>query len=207
MGDRLVERKGAVESSSGGGTRERILAAAIEVFARQGYHGTSVDDIVHEAGSSKGSFYFHFPNKEGLFLALVEKFASNLFSNIYDALSETKGARQRVRAAVRSGIEAFSAQPALAKIFLIEAVGLNPSFEVKRREIYGAFAKLIRGYLDDAIAEGDLPEQDTELAAYAWLGVISESIVYALESERDLSDPALIDGIAQLVLRAVGYSV
>lgn len=189
------------------GTRERILDAAIEVFARKGYHGTSVDDIVQEAGSSKGSFYFYFPNKEGLFLALVEEFAANLASKIYDALAATSGGRERVRAAVRNGIAAFAERPALAKIFLIEAVGLNPSFEMKRREIYGAFAKLIRGYLDDAVAEGDLPEQDTELAAYAWLGVISEGIVYALESGRKLDDPALLDGIAQLVLRAVGYTV
>lgn len=201
----------SVKSVSGKGdhgatpTRDRILAAAVTVFARQGYHGTSVDDIVQEADSSKGAFYFHFSNKEALFLAIVEKFASDMIVAIYDALKATSGGGERVRAAVEAGVKAFAKEPALAKIFLVEAVGLNPSFEAKRREIYGAFAKLIREYLDAAVEDGDLPPQDTELAAYAWLGTISEGVVFALESGRDLQNADFVDGLTCLVLRAVGY--
>lgn len=185
-------------------TRDRILAAAVSVFARQGYHGTSVDDIVQEAGSSKGEFYFHFANKEALFLAIVEQFASDLIVAVYDALKAASG-RERVRAAVEAGVKAFAQEPALAKIFLVEAVGLNPSFEAKRREIYGAFAKLIRKYLDAAVEDGDLPPQDTELAAYAWLGTISEGVVFALERGRVLQSADFVDSLTCLVLRAVGY--
>lgn len=200
-------QKHAVSRSEPGATptRDRILAAAVTVFARQGYHGTSVDDIVQEAGSSKGAFYFHFANKEALFLAIVEKFASELMVAVYDALKTASGGGERVRAAVEAGVKAFAREPALAKIFLVEAVGLNPSFEAKRREIYGAFAALIREYLDAAVQDGDLPPQDTELAAYAWLGTISEGVVFALESGRDLQSDEFVDSLTCLVLRAVGY--
>lgn len=204
--DRKQNQVGSTGEQGVGSTRDRILAAAVTVFARQGYHGTSVDDIVQEAESSKGAFYFHFANKEALFLAIVEKFASDLIVAIYDALEATTGGRERVQAAVSAGVQAFANQPALAKIFLVEAVGLNPSFEAKRREIYGAFAKLIGEYLDAAVAEGDLPPQDTELAAYAWLGTISEGVVFALEQGRNLQGTEFIDGVTRLVLRAVGYS-
>lgn len=187
-------------------TRDRILATAVAVFARQGYHGTSVDDIVREAGSSKGAFYFHFSNKEALFLAIVEQFASDLILAIYEAVEAAKTGSERVRSAVAAGVKAFANRPALAKIFLIEAVGLNPSFETKRREIYGAFAKLIGEYLEAAVEEGDLPPQDTELAAYAWLGTISEGIVFAIDQGRDLQGAEFIDGLSRLVLRAVGYT-
>jgi AcrR family transcriptional regulator len=56
-------------------TRERILDAAIAVFSRKGYHETKVDDIVAESDTSKGSVYFHFPGKQQVFLALIDKFA------------------------------------------------------------------------------------------------------------------------------------
>ena len=55
-----------------GATRERILDAALQTFSRQGYHGTRLDDIVDVSETSKGAIYFHFANKERLFLALVD---------------------------------------------------------------------------------------------------------------------------------------
>jgi len=50
-------------------TRDRILHAALEVFARKGYHRAVVDDIVRASRTSKGAVYHHFPNKEALVAA------------------------------------------------------------------------------------------------------------------------------------------
>ena len=47
-------------------TRERILHAALTVFARKGYHRALVDDIVRASRTSKGAVYHHFPNKEAI---------------------------------------------------------------------------------------------------------------------------------------------
>lgn len=53
-------------------TRQRIVEAAIAVFAEKGYHDAAVDEIVRASGTSKGAFYFHFPSKEEIFFALIE---------------------------------------------------------------------------------------------------------------------------------------
>lgn len=52
-------------------TRQRLLAAAEVVFARDGYHAASVDDVCEEAGFSKGALYSNFESKEDLLLALI----------------------------------------------------------------------------------------------------------------------------------------
>jgi AcrR family transcriptional regulator len=52
--------------------REQILAAAMACFARQGYHATSMDDVVRESGLSVGAIYSYFPSKQDLYLALSE---------------------------------------------------------------------------------------------------------------------------------------
>jgi AcrR family transcriptional regulator len=52
--------------------RDQILAAAMACFARQGYHATSMDDVVRQSGLSVGALYTYFPSKEDLFLALAE---------------------------------------------------------------------------------------------------------------------------------------
>jgi AcrR family transcriptional regulator len=57
-------------------TRERILASAATVFAREGYGGASVDRIAEEAGYSKGALYSNFTSKDELFLELVNYYGS-----------------------------------------------------------------------------------------------------------------------------------
>ena len=59
-------------------TRQRILEAAVEVFAGKGYHEARVDEIVDVSKTSKGAVYSYFPSKERIFLALVDEFAGLL---------------------------------------------------------------------------------------------------------------------------------
>src|SRR2546421_13100240 len=52
-------------------TRAGLIDAAARVFARRGYHGTTVDDVAEEAGFTKGAFYSNFESKEDVFVELV----------------------------------------------------------------------------------------------------------------------------------------
>jgi len=183
--------------------RERLIQAAIAVFAERGYNGTTVDDIVAAAGSSKGAFYFYFPNKEGLFLAIVEDFATSLASAIAGAVSQASGALAKVEAAIEAGVRAFGRDRALSKIMLVEAVGLNPAFENKRREIYARFAALIQSYLDRAVAEKDIPAMDTEMMAYAWLGAINEVVVHWLETGRPTELEKVVPDLARFIINGL----
>lgn len=52
-------------------TRQAILTAAAEHFARNGYHATSLDSVLADSGGTKGALYFHFPSKEALARAVI----------------------------------------------------------------------------------------------------------------------------------------
>ena len=54
-------------------TRERLLDAAFEVFAEQGVHASTVEQIAERAGFTRGAFYSNFTTKEELFVALIER--------------------------------------------------------------------------------------------------------------------------------------
>ena len=58
--------------------REAILRAASTLFSRQGYHSTSVADVIAAAGISRGTFYLYFDNKDSLFLELMEQFIQRI---------------------------------------------------------------------------------------------------------------------------------
>jgi AcrR family transcriptional regulator len=66
-------------------TRERLLAAAAEVFAKKGYEGASVDDVARAAGFTKGAVYWNFASKQELFLALVRERQALLVAEFFTA--------------------------------------------------------------------------------------------------------------------------
>ena len=64
-------------------TRGRIIDAAWKLFYRQGYDDTTVEEIIEESGTSRGSFYHYFQGKDGLLSTLAD-----VFDRKYEELSE-----------------------------------------------------------------------------------------------------------------------
>lgn len=185
-------------------TKNRILDAALDIFAQRGYHHTRMDDIVDRSETSKGSIYFHFPNKERLFLALVDQFADLLERRVVTVIEQEKRGIARVRAALRTTLETFGKYRRPAKILLVQAVGLGAPFENKRNEVNDRFAHLIETYLQEAIEEGDIAPVDTEVVAYAWMGAIYEVVIRWVYT----GEPAperIMETLLPLLLRSVGF--
>jgi AcrR family transcriptional regulator len=78
--------------------RDQILRAALTCFARQGYHATSMDDLVRESGLSVGAIYSYFPSKEDLFLALSDERANHTLAALDDLQHRPDTARETVDA-------------------------------------------------------------------------------------------------------------
>lgn len=185
-------------------TRERILDAALNIFSSKGYHDTRMDEIVEASDTSKGSIYFHFPNKERLFLALVDQFADLLERKVTEAVEQEAQGIMQVRAALQACLETFGRYRRPAKILLVQAVGLGSVFEKKRIEVNDRFANLIKKYLDEAIAVGDIAPVDTEVVSYAWMGAIYGIVIrWVYTGEPD--SERILSALLPLLLKSVGY--
>ncbi|MCP5098726.1 MAG: TetR/AcrR family transcriptional regulator [Chloroflexi bacterium] len=185
-------------------TKNRILDAAMNIFSSKGYHDTRLDEIVTESGTSKGSIYFHFPNKERLFLALVDQFADLLERRVTEAITEEAAGMARVRVALATCLDTFGRYRRPAKLLLVQAVGLGTTFEQKRQETNDRFARLIETYLQEAIDIGDIQPVDTEIVSVAWMGAIYNVIirwVYTGEPEPQ----RIMEALLPVLLKSVGY--
>ena len=186
-------------------TRARILDAALNIFASKGYYNTRMDEIVDESQTSKGSIYFHFPNKERLFLALVDQFANLLERRITEAIAQETRRMAKVQAALEACLSTFGKYRRQAKMLLVQAYGLGHTFEQKRLEINERFAGLIEVYLVEAIEQGEIEPTDAEIVAHAWMGAIYNVVirwVYTGEPEPD----RIMVTLVPTLLRSVGYA-
>jgi AcrR family transcriptional regulator len=76
--------------------REQLLAVALEVFAKQGFHATSMNDVADAAGVTKPVLYQHFSSKRELYLALLEEVGARLQHAIAKATSDADSPRDQV---------------------------------------------------------------------------------------------------------------
>lgn len=184
-------------------TRTRILEAAALVFAQKGYHDTRVDDIVAQSGSSKGSVYFHFPSKEKIFLALIEMFTGLLESRLQESIAHEEHGLQQLDLALQSSLKLFQQYRGMAKIVLVQAVGLGSIFEERRRAINNRFAAIIQSRLERAVQDGSISPLQADVAARAWVGALNEIVIHWIYSEEtDLQEK--LPALRIFLLRSIG---
>jgi AcrR family transcriptional regulator len=188
-------------------TRQRLLDAAEDVFAEKGYHGTVVDDIIRVSDSSKGGFYFHFPNKQAIFLALLDRLALILKQRVAEAVSTRTDPVARAEAALGVVLDTFASHRRLARLFMVEALGAGPEFNARMVKIRADFADLIREQLDAAVAAGAVAPLDTRTTASAWFGAVNEVILQWALSDGQTRLEDTYPTVRTLLLRGIGVEV
>jgi AcrR family transcriptional regulator len=186
---------------------QRILDAALQVFSARGYHDAAVDDIAARAETSKGGVYFHFPGKQALFLALLDRTANLLLDRIVSRMETESDPMAKIDGALQAVIGTFSAQRSIARLFLVEALGAGPEFHARMHAIHESFAAFIKSNLDEAVRLGVISPLDTQTASLAWFGALNQVVTHWVLSDDSgkLEDtyPALRD----LLLRSVGLTL
>lgn len=193
-----------MEESDPGSTKGRILDAALDIFSQKGFYNTRLDEIVDASHTSKGAIYFHFPNKERLFLALVDQFADLLERRVVEAIQDEDKGINRVRIAMITILDTFGRYRRPAKILLVQAAGLGATFEEKRNEINDRFAFLIQTYLDESVEIGDIEPVDTEVVSIAWMGAIYNVVIRWVHTGEPEPE-RILNSLLPILLKSVGY--
>ncbi|HVU60830.1 MAG TPA: helix-turn-helix domain-containing protein [Mycobacteriales bacterium] len=127
--------------------RERIIAAARSVFARDGFAASSIDDIVSGARVSRTSFYELFTSKERCLLAVYQEGIDRVATAVARAVARDLEPVDRIRAEVSAVAATFGRDPEMARVVLIEAVGAGAEVEQARVAARRAMAKVIEDQL------------------------------------------------------------
>ena len=113
--------------------RQQLLNAAVWTFARKGYRGAAISDIIARAGAARGTFYLYFNSKEEIFLAVVEDFHDRVRRMLAEPdppmrLGELHG-RAVLHRSYRRWLTFFAAHRDAAAVILKEATSIDPRFE------------------------------------------------------------------------------
>lgn len=128
--------------------RARVLDAAVELFAAQGYDGTSVTQVINRAGVAKGGFYHHFASKEALLYEVYGDLIGRQLAGLDEILARGLPAAETLRALILDLVQstADSARPALVFWRELSRLGDERTAEYRRarRRYHDAVRKLVR---------------------------------------------------------------
>jgi AcrR family transcriptional regulator len=162
-------RRGRPAAGQDPAKRKQIIEGARRVFIDMGFDAASMNDITREAGVSKGTIYVYFANKEELFEALIEEERCRIFNDLYDAL-EREGGNFRdslIRYGIALATKITSDTVTRAQRTVIGICERIPELGARfyERGPKSGHEKLM-GFLERAIAKGELAIDNIELAAY-----------------------------------------
>lgn len=150
-------------------TQAAIETAAVELFARLGYHATSMREIAAAAGVQAAAIYHWFPSKEALLVRLQDAFMERLSERVEAAVAVQDTPALRLAAFVYAHVVFHCEHPQEAFVTDSEIRVLTPGPRaalVGRRDAYqGRFAGLMRA----GIRDGELRSSDARIATYSLL--------------------------------------
>ncbi|WP_406724628.1 TetR/AcrR family transcriptional regulator [Streptomyces sp. GD-15H] len=203
----MATRKGG-KGSRGGTyapeeTRRLLLEAALKLFEENGYHATSVEQIVSTAGVTKGAFYYHFDNKLDVLLQIQDDYIDNRLRNCVRIIASTDDPTEQLRELILEaliGIDRYRAQVA---IFLQERrflVGERFSaIKEKRDAVDGIYEEVLRRGIEQGAFNSALSPR---IAGFGILGMCAWAYNWYQPAGR-LGIKEIADQLTSLVIDGV----
>ncbi len=185
-----------------GETRERLVKAAVEEFAREGYEGANISRITEAAGVATGTIYNYFPSKNEMMLAVLSEIGTAHCAFIAEQIRQEDDFILRVERLLEAVFDYVRENPHQARVLFAMMQGTNVTFKEHLNQIYQPMFQLISGEIlipgmEQGIFQPLDPVSTTVMIMTFYLGVGSTV-------DENGETPLDFKEVAAFVLRALG---
>jgi AcrR family transcriptional regulator len=153
--------------------REAILEAAVSLFGKRGYAGTTMRDIAREVGVLPGSLYAHISSKETLLDELVEQGIES-FLAIESTIPAQGTGSEKLRVAIKAHVAVAAIHPGRSLVVFHQWRFLTEPNLTRARNKRRRYQQLFVRLLDEGIADGSfVPNLDSKIAVFTILGALN----------------------------------
>jgi TetR/AcrR family fatty acid metabolism transcriptional regulator len=157
----------------GGDKRERILDAAVRVFARKGFHATRVSEVAKAAGVADGTIYLYFESKDHLLISLLEHRVERLLTHLETELPRAPSATHRLRRIIELQLGLLEGERDLAEVVTVILRQSTKLLKEHAAPAFNAYLDTIAKVIADGQAAGEIRDDvSPHLAARALFGAL-----------------------------------
>ena len=181
--------------------RAQLLAYATTRFAQDGYHPTSVADIVDGLGVGKGVFYWYFESKEQLFTEILRTAQNDMRRTQQRRIEGVEDPVERIQLGVRAAVLWMSEHDDLRRLFEFARTeaAFNDAMKAGQRVVVNDAV----AHLKEAIVLGRIPDRDPEVLAHAILGVANH-LTRVFIGSRGQEPEAVADMVVTFCMEGIG---
>jgi TetR/AcrR family transcriptional regulator, fatty acid metabolism regulator protein len=180
---------------------ERILAAAVEVFAQHGFFNSRVSEIAGLAGVADGTIYLYFKNKEEVLLAAISNAFEAFLELAHSEIESTPDPRQQLRLLALLHLTALGSNRSLAVVFQTELRQSARFLARFSQQQLKQYFDLIRSIVRDGQAQGLFRrELSDKIVANCFFGALDEMVTSWLLSDREYPLAGAAEAVADVVL-------
>ncbi len=187
--------------------RASIITVAKRLFAQNGFHGVSIDEIVKEVGVSPAILYRHFESKEELYQAVLQEFSATRESYVETIVADDTGFEQVLRGMTTVFVASIMNHPDMLKMEMhsqLEGSTASQEFFLNR---WKSFTDYIEFNLNELQAQGKIKPINAEAAALMYQGIIREVLLLKCMQPADrLKDTPvaiLVDEVITLFMKII----
>jgi AcrR family transcriptional regulator len=154
-------------------SHDQILAHAQRLFMEQGFRGISMRQIAEQVGLTKAALYYHFRDKEDLFVAIVERYLNRTAELLDMASAEGQDCRSRLAAIVHAILSQPVEERAILRLASQELSNISPTARSQFLVLYHEkFIGRLTAVIEEGMANGELRPVDSRLATWTLLGMM-----------------------------------
>ena len=186
--------------------RKQLLDAARKIFREKGYEGATVSEIAMEAGLGKGTFYFYYPSKTAIAVALRDGLMTRMAAAVEKAMASNLTFGAKLNTMIATSFEMARQNADLYRLAFVGADETHPELHSESPE-HAAVLTTVTNLFTEATATGEMRTVEPEIMARLVLGLLQQAVIEAFvsghgrghgdESER------LEQGVRQLLVNAL----
>ena len=182
-----------------------ILEAAVTVFARQGFHQSTVSQIAKEAGVADGTIYLYFKNKDDILVQFFSYRTKQVFDRFRAEVQKADNSLDKLRNLIRRHLMEFQRDPNMAVVYQVETHQNSRLAESQIREMSQMYQDLISEIVELGQQEGKIrKELYVSLVKRFILGSVDEVINTWLHSEKAYDLVSMADPLVDLLVKGIG---
>jgi TetR/AcrR family transcriptional regulator, fatty acid metabolism regulator protein len=190
-----------IESFRGTSKRERILRAAVNVFAQNGYFNAKVTEIAKAAGVADGTIYLYFDGKEDLLITIFREYTRNYLAQLEKKLAGISRPEERIRVAIGHHLETLGHDRALAVVSQVELRHSLKFMSLLSQQEVADYLNMLRKIVEHGQAEGVFRRNlHPQFVAKSVFGILDEMVTSWILSEKEYELSEQADQVADLVL-------
>ena len=183
-----------------GSKRERIIDAALKLFANESYQAVTMDRVAEAARVAKGTLYLYFQSKEDLYVGILTDGLESMARSYQTSVDPRADVKIRLRRAITLTIEFYSQRRDLLRLMMTEEPRMPEARNRLREEWRDRGVRFFNSLIEEGIQSAAFRTGDSRLATFAILGSI-RSVMLFYGSQRPVDQ--IGDELGEMIIRGL----